>query len=265
LHTKVKVTIKNGVAIITDLVAMTTLDIYISYVILYYLLLLFFFSIHEKPTVSRYLRWLGIKTQIFSVGNYRRKLAGLNLPHSFFDTQNAEALHIRHEAASHALADMIKWFTVENGTVAIFDATNSTTKSRAWIYNELTKNDIETLFIESICDDEDMILSNINDVTESSPDYDPTVDVGPPEVLKRIRHYESAYETISEENYTYIKLINAGSQYIINMIRGYLESRIVYYLMNLHTRPKTIWFSRVSKKKKKRKEKREPYKKNTWF
>jgi 6-phosphofructo-2-kinase/fructose-2,6-biphosphatase 2 len=211
--------------------------------------------------VTRYLRWLGIKTQIFSVGNYRRKLAGLNLPHSFFDTQNAEALHIRHEAASLALADMIKWLTVENGTVAIFDATNSTTKSRAWIYNELTKNDIETLFIESICDDEDLILSNINDVTESSPDYDPTVDVGPPEVLKRIRHYESAYETISEENYTYIKLINAGSQYIINMIRGYLESRVVYYLMNLHTRPKTIWFSRVSKKRKRKKKRENPIKK----
>lgn len=197
--------------------------------------------------MSRYLTWLGIKTQIFSVGNYRRKLAGLNLPHTFFDVNNAEGLKKRHEAAFCALNDMINWFEKEDGTVAIFDATNSSKKGRAWINSALTARNIQVLFIESVCDDKDIILSNIKDVKLSSPDYcnrDP--NAATEDFMKRIKHYEETYETVTEQDLTYIKLINVGSQYIINMIRGYLESRIVYYLMNLHTRPKRIWFSRVS-------------------
>ncbi|OBZ87846.1 Fructose-2,6-bisphosphatase [Choanephora cucurbitarum] len=195
--------------------------------------------------VCRYLTWLGIKTQIFTVSNYRRKLAGLNMPHTFFDTHNTEAMKVRHQAASMALGDMIRWFEKENGTVGILDATNSTKQGRAWINQELTSRDIQVLFIESICDDENVIMSNIKDVKLSSPDYcnrDP--EEATDDFMQRIRHYEAAYETVTEQELTYIKLINVGSQYIINMIRGYLESRIVYYLMNLHTRPKRIWFSR---------------------
>lgn len=200
-----------------------------------------------EKLVSRYLTWLGIKTQIFSVGNYRRKLAGLNLPHTFFDTHNEEAVKKRHEAASLALSDMIHWFEKQDGTVGILDATNSTKKARAWINETLTARNIQVLFIESVCDDEKIIMSNIKDVKLGSPDYsnlDPTAATE--DFMKRIKHYEEAYETVTESELTYIKLINVGSQYIINMIRGYLESRIVYYLMNLHTRPKRIWFSRVS-------------------
>ncbi|KAG2231406.1 hypothetical protein INT48_003644 [Thamnidium elegans] len=195
--------------------------------------------------VSRYLTWLGIKTQIFSVGNYRRELVGLNLPHTFFDPHNTEGVKKRREAAACALDDMITWFEKDNGTVGIFDATNSSKKTRAWINETLTARNIQVLFIESVCDDDDVILCNIKDVKLSSPDYserDP--DEATEDFMKRIKHYEETYETVTEENLTYIKLVNVGSQYIINMIRGYLESRIVFYLMNLHTRPKRIWFSR---------------------
>lgn len=197
--------------------------------------------------MSRYLTWLGINTKIYSVGNYRRKMVGLNLPHTFFDPHNAEGVKKRHEAAACALNDMIRFFELENGTVGILDATNSTKKARAWINETLTKRNIQVLFIESVCDDENVIMHNIKDVKLSSPDYnnrDPQEATD--DFMKRIKHYEEAYETVTEENLTFIKLINVGSQYIINMIRGYLESRIVYYLMNLHTRPKRIWFSRVS-------------------
>jgi 6-phosphofructo-2-kinase/fructose-2,6-biphosphatase 2 len=213
------------------------------FLFLYFLLELYVYL------VSRYLTWLGIKTQIFSVGNYRRKLAGLNLPHTFFDVHNEEAVKKRHEAAAMALNDMIQWFSKEDGTVGILDATNSTKKARAWINQELTSRNIQVLFIESICDDENIILHNIKDVKLSSPDYcNRDSEAATEDFMKRIGHYEACYETITEQDLTYIKLINVGSQYIINMIRGYLESRIVYYLMNLHTRPKRIWFSRVSLK-----------------
>ena len=61
----------------------------------------------------------------------------------------------------------------------------------------------------------------------------------------RIGLYEKHYETIDENELTWVKLINIGSQVIINRIQDFLQSRIVYYLMNLHIRPRSIYLSRV--------------------
>lgn len=181
------------------------------------------------------------------MGNYRRQLHGANLPHTFFDPHNSLGEQQRREAAAAALADMIRWFNEDQGIVAIYDATNSTKARRKWLCEKLGKQDIQVLFIESICQDEELILANIKDVKLSSPDYvamnpdDAAVDF-----MARIDHYKEQYETITEQELTYIKLINVGSQNIINQIQGYLESRIVYYLMNLHIAPRKIYFSRVS-------------------
>ncbi|KAI9310226.1 6-phosphofructo-2-kinase-domain-containing protein [Dichotomocladium elegans] len=195
--------------------------------------------------VCRYLTWLGVKTKVFNVGNYRRKLHGASVPHTFFDPNNPIGEQQRRESARAALDDMLGWFDKEQGIVAIFDATNSTYERRRWLHEELTSHDILVLFIESICQDEKLILNNIKDVKLSSPDYvnmDP--DAAADDFRARIHHYQDFYQTITEENYTYIKLINVGSQVIINLIQGYLESRIVYYLMNLHIAPRKIYFSR---------------------
>lgn len=195
--------------------------------------------------MCRYLTWLGIKTKVFNVGNYRRQLHGANLPHTFFDPHNPVGEQHRKEAAAAALDDMLNWFDTEQGIVAIYDATNSTLGRRKWLHEELGKHDILVLFIESICQDENLILANIKDVKLSSPDYvnmDP--DMAADDFRARIDHYQEHYQTVIEEDYSYIKLINVGSQVIINMIQGYLESRIIYYLMNLHIAPRKIYFSR---------------------
>ncbi|CAG8496125.1 13538_t:CDS:2 [Acaulospora morrowiae] len=195
--------------------------------------------------VCRYLQWLSISTKVFNVGNYRRKLHGAHQMHSFFDPNNKTGESARKQAATEALNDMVKWFKEENGTVAIFDATNSTRSRREFILNYCRKEDILVMFIESICQDENLILQNIVDVKLSSPDYkniDP--EKAAEDFRARIAHYEQAYEPITESHLTFIKIINVGSQVVINMIQGYLQSRIVYYLMNLHILPRSIFFSR---------------------
>ncbi|KAF0377367.1 bifunctional 6-phosphofructo-2-kinase/fructose-2,6-bisphosphate 2-phosphatase [Gigaspora margarita] len=199
--------------------------------------------------VCRYLQWLSVSTKVFNVGNYRRKLHGAHQMHSFFDPHNTEGESARKEAALEALKDMIKWFLEEDGTVAIFDATNSTRERRCMIIDYCKKYDVQVMFIESICQDESLILQNIMDVKLSSPDYkDMDPEKAAEDFRARISHYEEAYETLNEmkneSDYTYAKLINVGSQVMINMIQGYLQSRIVYYLMNLHILPRNIFFSR---------------------
>lgn len=197
--------------------------------------------------VVRYLAWLSIPAKTFNVGSYRR--ADTPQPTAdFFDTGNPEGERLRQAAAEAAVADMVKWFENGDGVVAILDATNSTKARRRWVYERCEEYHIETLYVESKCDDEKLIMSNILEVKTTSPDYvgqDP--DVAAQDFLNRIRNYEKVYETIDEDerDLTYVKLIDVGSKVIINQIQDYLQSRVVYYLMNLHIKPRSIWLSRV--------------------
>lgn len=143
---------------------------------------------------------------------------------------------------------MVKWFEDGQGTVAILDATNSTKARRRWVYERCEAENIQTLYVESKCDDESIIMSNILEVKTTSPDYqgqDP--ELAAQDFRKRIRNYEKVYETIDEEekDLTYVKLIDVGAHVVINQIKDYLQSRVVYYLMNLHIKPRSIWLSRV--------------------
>ena len=184
---------------------------------------------------------------MFNVGSYRR--ADTPQPTAdFFCTGNTEGERLRHAAAEAAVTDMVKWFEDGEGNVAILDATNSTKGRRRWVHERCEANKIQTLYVESKCDDEDLIMSNILEVKTTSPDYkgqDP--EVAAQDFLNRIRNYEKVYETIDEDekDLTYVKLIDVGRQVIINQIKDYLQSRVVYYLMNLHIKPRSIWLSRV--------------------
>lgn len=198
--------------------------------------------------VVRYLHWLSIKAKAFNVGQYRRT-ATPNPPAEFFDQSNPEGERLRMEAAEAAVDDMLKWFAEGQGLIAILDATNSTKKRRKWIQERCDQANIATLFVESKCDDNDLIMSNILEVKTSSPDYngqDPEKAIE--DFKERIRNYEKVYETVDgdedESDLTYIKVVNVGQQVIINRIQDYLQSHVVYYIMNLHIKPRSIWLSR---------------------
>ncbi|CCH45023.1 6-phosphofructo-2-kinase/fructose-2,6-biphosphatase [Wickerhamomyces ciferrii] len=198
-------------------------------------------------SVVRYLSWLSIKAKSFNVGSYRRQ----NHKHpdaEFFDIRNKEGWQKRQEAAEQAVTDMMNWFSDEQGVVAILDATNATRERRDWILRLCRENSIEPMFLESWCDDEKIIKKNILDVKATSPDYEGlNQEDAYEDFLKRIAKYEENYEPLDEiasKDLTFVKLINVSQQVIINKIETYLESRIVYYVMNLHIKPRCIYLSR---------------------
>lgn len=196
----------------------------------------------------RYLGWLSVKAKTFNVGQYRRKDTPTPTA-DFFDTSNTEGEKARKVAAEDAVKDMMRWFKDSEGQIAILDATNSTKARRAWIQHRCEEEGVEALFVESKCDDEELIMANILEVKTTSPDYagqDPEEAAN--DFRNRIRNYEKVYQTIDEDeaHLTYVKLINVGSKIVINRIQDYLQSRVVYYLMNLHIKPRSIWISRVS-------------------
>ncbi|XP_071810154.1 6-phosphofructo-2-kinase/fructose-2,6-bisphosphatase 1-like isoform X2 [Asterias amurensis] len=198
--------------------------------------------------LTRYLNWIGVTTKVFNVGDYRRQAVGnKSSTHEFFNPLNKEAQVIRQQCAMEALHDMARWFETE-GEVAVFDATNTTRERRRIITEFCTQRCYQVFFVESICDDPDVIRTNIEDVKLGSPDYkDNDKEEAKQDFEKRIEHYKIFYEPLDEEldrDVSFIKIINVGARFLVNKVRGHLQSRVVYYLMNIHVMPRTIYLTR---------------------
>lgn len=103
------------------------------------------------------------------------------------------------------------------------------------------------IFLESLCDDPAVIAANVAlKVSSGDPDYkDTSPEEAKRDFLRRISAYEKVYETITEPHLSYLQIVNVGSQVTVSRIHGYLQSRIAFYLMNLHLKPRSIYLSRV--------------------
>jgi broad specificity phosphatase PhoE/predicted kinase len=193
--------------------------------------------------IMRYLNWMGHPTELFNVGNYRREHVGSKQSHDFFDPNNADGVRQRREMALMAMDDMLRWFA-EGGEVGIYDATNSTRERRQLVQDRCEEQGVRVIFVESICDTV-TVDANVRDTKLDSPDYsgmDPEQAVA--DFRRRIQHYESVYESVDEEEGSYIKLIDVGRQVRLNRITGYLPSRLVSFLVNLHNVPRVLWLTR---------------------
>ena len=193
--------------------------------------------------ITRYLNWLGHPTRLFNVGNYRREHLGSQRSHDFFDPLNPEGVRERTRVALMALDDMVGWFQ-RGGEVAIYDATNSTRERRRLIQERCEREGMNVIFVESLCD-EATVEANVRATKLDSPDYvgvDPDVAVA--DFRARIEHYAKVYEPVDEREGSYIKLIDVGRQVIVNQITGYLPSRVVSFLLNLHNVARPIWLTR---------------------
>jgi 6-phosphofructo-2-kinase/fructose-2,6-biphosphatase 2 len=115
---------------------------------------------------------------------------------------------------------------LEGGSVAIYDATNSTKDRRKMIRERCTQENVEVFFIESICGDPGCVLryafksfryyrkecvryeiniSRVSYLLFVFADMDYSYKNTPPELAvddfkKRIQEYEKNYQTLDEED-----------------------------------------------------------------
>ncbi|KAM3229013.1 hypothetical protein ACQJBY_060130 [Aegilops geniculata] len=196
--------------------------------------------------LTRYLRWLGHETKHFNVGKYRRLKHGTNQTADFFRGDNKEGVEARNEVAALAMEDMLSWME-EGGQVGICDATNST-RSRRNMLMKMAEGKCKIIFVETICNDQDVLERNIRLKVQQSPDYAEQTDfeAGVRDFKERLAYYEKVYEPVDEGSY--IKMIDMvsgnGGQLQINNISGYLPGRIVFFLVNCHLTPRPILLTR---------------------
>uniref|UniRef100_A0A452HQV6 6-phosphofructo-2-kinase/fructose-2,6-bisphosphatase 2 n=1 Tax=Gopherus agassizii TaxID=38772 RepID=A0A452HQV6_9SAUR len=204
---------------------------------------------YMSKKLTRYLNWIGVPTKVFNLGVYRREAVQSYKSYDFFRHDNKEAMKIRKQCALVALEDVKAYVTEDGGQIAVFDATNTTRERRDLILNFAKENAYKVFFVESVCDDPEVIAANILEVKVSSPDYpERNRECVMDDFLKRIECYKVTYQPLDPDNYdqdlSFIKVINVGQRFLVNRVRDYIQSKIVYYLMNIHVQPRTIYLCR---------------------
>ena len=84
-------------------------------------------------------------------------------------------------------------------------------------------------FVESICNDDTIIDSNIKEVKTASPDYTNfTEDRVLDDFKKRIGHYQEKYQPLDESvepDYSFMKIFDCGTKVMVHKHEGHIQSR----------------------------------------
>ncbi|KAH9845092.1 6-phosphofructo-2-kinase/fructose-2,6-bisphosphatase like protein [Teratosphaeria destructans] len=203
---------------------------------------------HISVALARYLRWLGVKTHIFHLGDYRRSFVDDHLPEDYFHVDaSASSVLLRNKILKKCREDILHFLNNENGQIAIYDAVNPLATGRRALSKEFEKHNIQTLFIESQCTDDRIIQENVRNVKISSPDYKGwNAEDAVKDYLDRINSRIPHFETMEEKDLHFVKMVNAGERVIVNNCAfGYLSQRIVFYLLNLHIKSRQTYFCRA--------------------
>lgn len=129
---------------------------------------------------------------------------------------------LREHVASDCMQDILHFFSKEgdNGQIVIYDAVNASVKVRRNLHQAFSGADVQTIFVESVCDDDKIIQANVRNVKVTSPDYegwDPQKAVE--DYLKRINAKIPHYEQMSREHepdLSWVKMINIGDRMVVN-------------------------------------------------
>jgi broad specificity phosphatase PhoE/predicted kinase len=197
--------------------------------------------------VCRYITFfLDIPSQIFNVGDYRRELCGAQMPASFYDPKNEQAKAERSKACDAALDDMIEFMKKDGVRLAVYDATNNNVENRSKLLERISEEGLgcKKMFVECLVDDQAMLDENFKNVKLSTPDYHGVDEQKAlADFLERRQNYASVYESVKDEEGCYVRIINYR-KFEISGVRGYIRLRVVQFLMNLHTMPRTFYMTR---------------------
>lgn len=205
--------------------------------------------------IAKYLNWIGYKSEVFSIGLYRRLLIGTNCDWKYFDDNNKESLYYREKCVQIVLDDMIK-FLLEGGSVGIVDGTNTRSSRRRGIedyikqtFSNHPKIKYNLVWIETITTLEYVLEQNILKTKLKSPDYQNwDKEKAMEDFRERIKVYEKVYEHMSPEVdgtvTSFIKIKDRNTEVVVQNVKGFIQSKVLSYLLNLNAGEKAIYLTR---------------------
>lgn len=198
--------------------------------------------------LARHLNWNGESTKVFDCSEYRRRHMALYGSHDIFRADNQQGSAIRRKSAREAVQDAVLWLK-DGNSVAIFDGTNITREQRRDL-NEYCISDMgfRILFIECVCEDQELLERNIIEILRYSADYKTmTEEEAIDDLRKKLEHYMRQYEPIDanlENNLNFVRVENMGEIVTAHKVSGQKESGILGYLSGMRALPQTLYFTR---------------------
>jgi len=192
--------------------------------------------------VSRYLRWISYRTRVFSLAKYRLEKVGTKQA-SFFDPDNQINYQMRVKLMMLAVSEAMQYLN-RDGEIAIIDGTNYCRSRRDLIRERVSREEgFEILWIESIISSDDERVKNAARNNHNSPDYMDENDFN-----LRMHFYKQQYETLGDDEGSYIRTHDSGKSLNLHMINGFLRTKIASFVMNLtalHTANRPIYMTRA--------------------
>lgn len=146
---------------------------------------------------------------------------------NFFDNNNKEALELRLKWRKAALKDIQRWFHEDDGQVAIYDATNVERSARQFLWEFAEKHGFKLFFIESECNDPEVVNNTVREVKLHGPDYiSVDKDKAEKDFNERIKKYTQVYQPMNRDDdshCSFIKLIDVGKRYFRQKYRPFFS------------------------------------------
>ncbi|QBM87457.1 6-phosphofructo-2-kinase [Metschnikowia aff. pulcherrima] len=210
---------------------------------------------HLSVSLTRYLRWLGVKTHSFHLCDYRRALnADEDLDYSLFVApKDGRTAQFENKTVDDCLNDILNFFENDKGQVAIYDAVNAWPEYRTQLDDRFKRDGIQCIFIELTVTDESILMQNIASAARLSPDYENwPYEAAYADYLKKINLLTPYYREMSalgpDAALSFIKFINFGQRIELNNSNyGYLINKVVFFLMNSRIKLGLIYFARCYK------------------
>ncbi|KAJ0174753.1 hypothetical protein K1T71_009861 [Dendrolimus kikuchii] len=197
--------------------------------------------------LARHLNWNGESTKVFDCSEYRRRHMALYGSHDIFRADNQQGSAIRRQSAREAVQDAVLWLK-DGNSVAIFDGTNITREQRRELSDYcLTDMGFRILFIECVCEDQELLERNIIEILHYSADYkNMSEEEAVDDLRKKLEHYMRQYEPIDAgvETISFVRVENVGETVTAYKVAGQKESGILGYLSGMRGLPQTLYFTR---------------------
>lgn len=149
---------------------------------------------------------------------------------------------------------MISWLCASQGQVAVYDTSNTTQEQRLFLKQKLANSGLgktRLIWIECFCESPEVIERNFFDATIQQADFFGLPREEAFQVFeKKMSHYTTNYvsldvdPTVNEEEDSFIKLFVDKRRVVAHNVTGYLETKLVSFVMNIHSYPRTILLSR---------------------
>ncbi|CCF56071.1 hypothetical protein KAFR_0A06360 [Kazachstania africana CBS 2517] len=196
--------------------------------------------------ISRYTKWLGVRTKLFHISEYRKNDTDIPDDYLSAEPQSNEGKIYKNQLVDKVINDMVFFFQETKGQIAIYDSLNIRKDDRRKVQEMFDRWGVTVIFIESILKDIDLINKSIENAIDSSDYKNWDKQEALTNYKKRLALNESLYETMTEaENTSFIKYINFGQQIIVNNNHsGYLINKIVFFLMNLRDKKGRVYLGR---------------------